>query len=419
MTTYTDNTIFTEYAIKKINNNLLGNYEDFNFQKIKIGNKSGSFDYTRDSLTNNIYTLNVDSIEINNNVFTIYCTIPESIEGFDILEIGIFDTINGIDNLFTLTSVDTLKPSKLSYELVIIIDINLNTLNISNNYPTVEVNDPVRTSISNVSDVRYTLNYITTNLERNILHNSTEVGYNRAQVFYREQQDLEYYMQNLMNCNFYSTLISRIGSSNITDCFLNTIKENFSFYKIRNLVNYSQYIGVNNGLFNSSSDKITFSTVGGDSLFISANLDELSQGIILCKVLESEGKYFFSFKIEGVNLIFTLYSNSGYYSISYDISSEEIFIQNNKFNNFIITFNNNFSTPSLKMYINGVEVTVLESIVNFTELTSNNSIPLVNYTYSSEGVLNYNKDYSIKAIVGFNKVLSEDEIYLLNTLDIF
>jgi hypothetical protein len=85
-----------------------------------------------------------------------------------------------------------------------------------------------------------------------------------------------------------------------------------------------------------ASDKIYFNSVAGNSLLISANLDDLSEGLILGKVDSVNGKYFFSFKIESSSLMFTLYSNSGYYKISYDISSKNecrksdlgIFIQN-------------------------------------------------------------------------------------------
>lgn len=418
MSNYIQNTIFTEYAIHKINRNITQDYENFNFTKIRLGNKEGILDSTRTSLIDTVYTLPIDSVSLNNNIFTILSTIPDTIEGFDIREIGLYDTVGGIDNLFVFSEIDTTKPADLTYKLILTLDLDLMIVNLYPVYPEITILDKEYVPLHVEESFEETLNYVNTNLERIIEDNATEIGYNRAQVFYEKQKDINSNLQNFTNTSKYIKMQNLINDGSISDCFFNC-DNNFLYYYIKNLNNYSSYLEVNNGLITSFNDDITFDNANGTTLMIRANLDKLSDGLILGKLDERESKYYFEFRINSPFLEFTLHSGLGYYTAAYDMSTLDVRISSDVFNTFIISFNNNFTTPEIKIYYNGTELTLIDTISNFTSLSYFSTLPLVNYTYSISNNLIHNNDFYIDSVVLFKRLLTSEEILLLNILNNF
>jgi len=411
------NTIFTDYAIKKINRNVIQDYEDFYFTKVKVSNKLGVFEPSRTSIENDIYTIVIDKSIFSTGVYTLYCTIPAEVENINIKEIGVYETILEKDYLFSISKISEYKPGNLPYDLIITLDINFSTIDIYPLYPSLSVTSADYASTTDLSMTNLTLTNMTIDLERLVVNNSINIGYNTAQVFYQRQQEIDYMLNNFIACSTFSKISSYIGIDNISDYFSDTLVQDNLFYKIKNLKNSSQTISITNNLLTSEQDNIYFSNPDGSSLFIQANLGNLEESSILNKISSNVDDILFNFEILKGYLTFTIYgTEGGYYTLKYDIQSQEITIKDNEYNNFYIIFNNNFSSPEIKLYINGTLSTTENYYYDFTELPSYGIISLKNYTYDISNNVLYNPNLKIKNIINFNKILTNNEIFVLNSL---
>ena len=101
MATYLDNTVYTNHALRKICENLIGEYENFNFLKVKVGSGDNTLSQDRKDLSIPLYTLRINDVTYKDGIVTIICEIPPELADVPITEIGLFDTVMGVDYLFS------------------------------------------------------------------------------------------------------------------------------------------------------------------------------------------------------------------------------------------------------------------------------------------------------------------------------
>lgn len=186
--------------------------ESLSFSKIVVSDGSMPMPITPMSRVNHMYALDIQEISRSGN--TLLLTSEVGTESKLIIkEVGIYAIKDGEEFLFS--SVDNLninKGKKLSYDLILTLNIATSFLNMIG-FPNIVLNVPERTKLKNFKTVSDVLIYVFTSLERLIALNATNIGYNRAQIFYRMQQE----MLQTENCysaiQVFSKLVNKLSRS--------------------------------------------------------------------------------------------------------------------------------------------------------------------------------------------------------------
>src|SRR5574344_261499 len=150
MSNFLNDTILTNYGLNKLNLKLTNNNYNFNFNKIVITDTKITLDEGFNSSFNTTYTLDVESVKYSNEKVVISCQLSPNIDGFNIRGIMLYES----NNLFSVSAVNTVKPTGLDYSLTIIINIKLKDINI-NIFPTISVTDYSYVSESEKSDLEF------------------------------------------------------------------------------------------------------------------------------------------------------------------------------------------------------------------------------------------------------------------------
>lgn len=419
MSNFINNCIFTKYGFARINSRLIDDLStDFNFSKIKIGNSDITLDENLTDLTSTVYEIIVENIEKVNGTVKITATIPDTVKGFNIRQLGLYETINDVDYLFAYASVNTIKPDNLDYELFMEIDFNLAVRNLYPTLPEISVTDYNYANITEKDISTYNLLYVSINLERCIYGNATKLGYNKAQIYYLKELSNKYIQNNYNNISKFIKLLNYINSSDILGSyyFNKTFNE---IYKINDLKNDDSYLDSSNKLFTSANDGIIFN----DSAFsINAKLKINSidnDFTIFNKVDDRSSKRYFSFDFEDNNLKFTIYSVGGEFSIYHEVNAFNLRKILNKDNNYTFMYNGDSLNPQIKLYINGEEESVIEEDISFDGLNESvNDVTFKNYKYSEiTGDEEKVGDIDYGSILFINRELTENEILYIKNLN--
>lgn len=374
MAQFLDNTIYTDYALNKICENLVDNISNFNFVKVKIGSGDNTLSEERTDLSTLLYSLVIQDIQFDQSkgVLTIMCELPPELAEVPITEIGLFDTIMGFDHLFSYSKVNIVKPSDIGYELTIVLNLGPRTIDFpginefiipEEQYATVE-------ALDNFTD---TFIYITTNLERAIRSNAEEVGRNMAEISYQREKNWLNILSNANYANLYYSLYT-IFSTKLSDTFF--IQEpNYLSYRICNLHDSSSFLDTYNKIWKSNKDNITFhdgpmtllfmskfddlnkeSTIfnkkGDVDLYFSFDIKQNSEPYLLYKGANEEPLY-----QEGIfdELVVTLYGLSDVYEIRYVFDMSNMGMYTTQSMPYALSFNGDFANPDIHFYFNGKE----------------------------------------------------------------
>jgi hypothetical protein len=208
MAQFLDNTIYTNHALNKICRNLIGNYEDFNFLKIKIGSGDNTLDVEKTDISSPLYTLDINEVTYKDGVITIICQIPPELADVPITEIGLFDTVLGNDYLFSYSKVGIIKPENLDYELTIVLNLGPRTIDFPgiNEYYIPIQKYAVKGALNGLAD---TWKYVSGRLEHMIKSNAEKLNKNIAQKGYVKQLALNEILKDSTYTNLYYSLFGR------------------------------------------------------------------------------------------------------------------------------------------------------------------------------------------------------------------
>ena len=372
MTVFLDNTIYTNYALSKITRNLGGSYENFNFLKIKIGSGDNTLSMDKNDLTHPLYSLRIKDVYFENGAVIIKCEIPPELAEVPITEIGLFDTVLGVEHLFSYSKIEIVKPSDLNYELTIVINLGPKSIK----FPGINVfkiNEVKYVSKQTINSLRDMLINIETNLERTIYGNAKELGYNIDEVAFENQLEVESVLKECTYSNLYYSLYNKYGKE-LTDLYFFG-SPNYLSYDLINFANDKSYLSNYLGLFESTNDSITFhdgpvilawtmkinDTIKDSTVFNKKDMNylyfsvDLEYNDELYKIESIDGYEPFYNYSKYNELVITLYGDFGTYKIKYILDRFKMGNYTGRDLPYILTFNGDFVNPEFHLYIDGVE----------------------------------------------------------------
>lgn len=456
MATFLDNTIYTNYALRKICENLVDNYSNFNFIKVKIGSGDNTLSLDREDLTTLLYSLVITTTYYEDGVLTIECQIPPELADVPITEIGLFDTVMGVDYLFSYSKVEVTKPSDIGYELTIVLNLGPKTIDFPgvNIFEIPEYEYVTQSTLDTFTDMFV---YVDTNLERVIHSNAEEIGYNMAEVAYERELSIAETHRNTCFSNAYYSLYDRFDEDIADMYFLHEPK--FLSYDVINYANGEGYLEVYNRLFESHNDTITFSS-GAYTLLVTMKLaDTTVESAILNK--RSENQLYFSWELGKTDevykigsdktrfynnyttLNFKLFAGSSAYEVTYVLDPSDLGQYMTNYKTYALVFNGSLTNPSFQLFFDGKEIEKYDSPTegesdekiasrsvsdlygklliteaDLTKLYDYSDLSLRNclIDYNTGVKYNYDNSQQISSIIGVKRQANEHELAFLNAV---
>ena len=138
-------------------------------------------------ITNGVVPINSKSLE--GTVVTLTITIPETLNGFDIRELGIYETIGDIDYLFAVCTMQPIpKPSTNTNHIMSVqFNARLDSRNLSQNYEQI-VLDPENNfaTLDDVNNFQENMLFVEATLAEQINNNTARIGLNRPQQLFEQ-----------------------------------------------------------------------------------------------------------------------------------------------------------------------------------------------------------------------------------------
>lgn len=429
-----------------------------NIVKIVIGNKSNKT-YTPDitDMRSNVleFGISKENFFLENNTLEIRTDLEVPGE-VAFQEIGLFELINGEYKLFAYASgFNVYKPTEISYNLTIKMSLKLYFENEHYSKYGVVLDNPDYAKADDMSRLFQVLADIEINLEKCIALNAKELGYNKPQVFYEEQEDIANCLQNTLLFGRYIKLLPKIKQLNLSDCFIYPATSSGKTYKVRNLKDNNSIITVSNRLQIANYDYVDLTKP--TSIVLVASLGSLSkEGLILGKINPNNDESYFDIRVEKFTedtlngpversqIVFSIYSYAkedeyeiskgrgdefkmvGWYRLKYRPTEDELSFLLDGEKTFTFIYNGDIDNPSIEMYINTLKVTnsVVDNYNYFGPCEYfKNRCTLRNYTQTSE-VLTYEdpniyllEDVNISEIMVFSEVINTDIITYLSLVN--
>ena len=411
--TFVQNTILTKYGLNRLNQPIYANANiyigeelvpnefvapDFNFTKILIGNLTGALDIETTHLENSVYELQINSVKQNNSIFTFKCVIDKDIEGLNINQIGLIETINNIDYLFAYGNVDINK-STTSYELTLNIDFNIETLQLYKDSINVKVNPPKVISLADWEEVKEKTWDIYRCLQHPINSNLIQL----IQQPINEAFSKEKYLSTLYECyDYVSEYICIRNINEPTNTFMFPTIDYLS-YSVNNLAKDNSKLLVNNNIFTSENDSCTFTNK--NTLIITGKFTD-HNGIILNKI---DSNFNFNFKIEVLDGSLIIQLGEENHSLHYIVPINSWGVVNSEECIHTITYDNS----TIKYYMNGYKIEGELININFYNPIYNDDMVLSN-NISNTSVFDSGK--KIRKIVFFDTCLTDIQVQNVNKI---
>lgn len=217
--------ILTNYGSGRVAEALADTTVNLYLTKIKVGNANYEYYEPSESATNLVHPIENGEFSIiekelleDGLTVSLHCVFPESFNNCEIREIGIYETVNGEDHLFALsTQQPLLKPSvELNYFTTVDYYAFLKSQNLSDVYDQI-ILDPDNQMVTkeDFDNLVSTIAFTEGNLMEQINGNSRVIGLNRAQQLKekidRNRENFGY----VTAYNNYSLLLNYTDPSNI------------------------------------------------------------------------------------------------------------------------------------------------------------------------------------------------------------
>lgn len=247
--------ILTEYGLRRIQE-VAGTTSNISLTKIRIGS-GDNYEYyipdpNQEALKGDLgYEFYIYDKELLEDGLTVsfHTIIPEDVSNFEIREVGLYETHNGEDKLFAIsTQQPFVKPyDKDFYFININYYIFLKSQNLASIYDQITLDiEHAQVTEPDLEELMRTFLFAQGNLISQINDNSTIIGYNRASQLYdkiTENKKTYSYINTYAN---YATLLDFVESSDNI----------FSYW----IFNYSRREGNANSIVDLSSNKYYLST---------------------------------------------------------------------------------------------------------------------------------------------------------------
>lgn len=413
--------IYTTYGLNRLTEAMGNPTDKLYLYKFKIGDANGTF-YTPSSsatslvnpITNGTFYINEKSLSLDNTTVSFKTKFPENSSGYEIREIGLYETIDDIDYLFAIGTCQPLVKPNLSDNYIISVDyiVNFKSVNLASTYDQIVINaNNEYASQNDLDTLQTTILYIEGNLMDQISTTSHIVGLNRAAQLHERISE---------NHKSYSNASTVINFSNLLN--FTTLNKVYSYW----VFNYSKYITSttaivdisNNGINLDLNRNLNLFTSGYSGLAPYINIDGNNYYSLPSDVPfnlrnisnTGDGPFtlFFLIKNNAMDVKNTLLAKSNYYTNNHSFEINKL--DNNSIevklftdsSNYItcttpannipediyflgIRYNGNQNNPILDIYINFKQISCTDSITGTYSGMSDITEPLTSYTINNLG----------------------------------
>ena len=217
--------ILTNYGLERVAQALADTSVNIYLSKIKVGD--ANYEYYEPVATatelkhpiedGSFYIIEKDLLEDGLTV-SLHALLPEKFNGCEIREVGIYETVNGKDYLFALsTQQPLLKPSAdLDYFISVDYFAFLKSQNLSDIYDQIYL-DPNNQLVTqeDLDKLMSTILFTESNLMEQINGNSRIIGLNRAQQLHEKMEQSRENFGYITSYNNYSLLLNYVNPDNI------------------------------------------------------------------------------------------------------------------------------------------------------------------------------------------------------------
>ena len=217
--------ILTQYGLNRVAEAIADPAEELNLSKIKVGDANFEY-YTpteiQTALVNPIpngefYIIEKKLLEDNLTV-SLHAVFPESFENAEIREVGIYETVDGVDYLFAISTQQPLLKPYMDLDYFISVDYYafLKSTNLADVYEQIVLNpDNQLVTEEDLENLMSTILFTENNLMEQINGNTRVIGLNRAQQLHEKieenKRDFGYYAAY----NNYSTILNYVDASKV------------------------------------------------------------------------------------------------------------------------------------------------------------------------------------------------------------
>lgn len=409
---FVQNTILTKYALDRLDEYLY-NYtpvyddngertdtpvdlKDFCFTKVVISNDFSKLDILTEKLANEIYRLPIDKIEQNGSILTIYSSISEYIAGLKLQQVGLYETIDGVDHLFAYGNIDSYKPAT-DYNLVINLEFNIENVQMYKDKLDIKVVRPDTIPLDKANKVVYAFADVTDLLQHAIKRNHDEFGNQPIQTSFDKERERVAVEKDVIDLILYTKSLSIATPSDVFD-FDETSKLS---YKLRNLVQDESYLAFDNGEFTSVNDTCHFLSTG--TLMLQGNFTRKAS-VILNKVATWDNSFNFKVEAQDYNLVLTLGGKTGQLKYTVPITQWGQISGNNAAHTFT------FDGTTVHYYLNSEEVEGTLESTNFKVAKNAYGMVLTNSTSTTN---EYDSTQQISSIWFYQDCLDKEKIHEL------
>jgi hypothetical protein len=365
--------IFTNYGLNRIAQAMADSTVLVNLQKFKVGDANGEY-YTptadQTMLKDEKAVFNIHEKILNTTVtnqVTFKTIFTENSGGYEIREVGLYETINNVDYLFAVSTCQPMNRPLVSdgYDIAVYYNLNIISQNLASIYNQIVLDAQSTYVTSDDFDIlRETVLWVEGNLMEQISANSEVLGLNRATQLYEQMQASVSTISNTISALTLSSIENFTDVSNVAAYWL------FSQSNNKNNPNRIVDLGTNqydltlntyaNLLNNGYQSAAPYMDISGTTNYILKDDVDLN---LLSNSTDSPFCAVFLFSNDTQNTDNTLLAKSNYYTGNHAfefIKTSNNAIQINLFtdaNNYISATTSNNSIPqgftSVVVYYNG------------------------------------------------------------------
>lgn len=266
------------------------------------------------------YEFPVEEISRTNNNVLLKANISSSAY-LDIGNIGLYCRVAGKRFLFSsITGLNIRKGKDLPYELLFHVNLDINVVNTTVR-PEIILREAEYSPQTYLEDIKKVILNSTIDIERCIKKNSIALGYNRPQVFYREEKYLQESIRGWTSITRLNIIRENMNMDPLL--FYSTLGETLYSYKLFDLATSikGKYLEFLDETFKGDDNTVSFSS--DCTLSIVTYLTDIQDKIILAKINPDLSEIYFVLEFLNGSLKFTLYAEEDVYSFSYAITPEE------------------------------------------------------------------------------------------------
>lgn len=210
--------ILTDYGLNRVTEALNDPNTYINLTKIKVGDANGEYYHPESTMTSLIHPIPDGEFRLvekelleDNETVSLLAVIPETFGGCDIREVGLYETVGGVDILFAVgTQQPFVKPEILdNYLITIDYYIFLKSATLAQVYDKI-ILDPFTQLVTSadLQDLLSTILFSQTNLMDQIGANSETIGFDRPTQLYNLIVEMRNSSANSMAFSNFSNLVS-------------------------------------------------------------------------------------------------------------------------------------------------------------------------------------------------------------------